>query len=159
MPATAMVSTNEVEEFVQELESAIVKAAGRIEKSSLRIAKVTVEIKAALVKTVGGEFDIKIVTVGGTISSEQTRTVTVTFVPAATKGLLDAEIDEELVNSLAIIQAAVSGIGKELTLSSADVEIGVTRTLEGKLKVFFGGEISKEKSHTATLEFEPATGK
>jgi hypothetical protein len=159
MPAIAAVKTNEVEDFVRELDAAIGKAANQIQGAELKISEVAVDINTTLEKGVGvGEVDLKIVKFGAKVSKEKVRTVTVTFAPAPPKpAFLSDHIDEELIKSLEVIQAAVSGIGKQFTLSSAAVEIGLKKTIEGKLQIILGGEGSKADTHTAKLKFEPAT--
>jgi hypothetical protein len=154
-------TTSDVEEFVRELNAAMVAAEGRIRGANLKISEVSVQIKVEVGRKIGGEIQIfKVVKIGAAVKKEDLSTVTVTFVPDPAKAIEDFAIDDSLLAALETIEAVVSGMDQQLKMSSATVEIGVGRTPEGKLQIFVGGELSRTDTHVATLKFGPrkATG-
>jgi len=159
MSIAGIAASSEVEQFVRELGSAIAEAGTHIQGANLRVTEVAFEIKTTAVKNLHGELDLKVVKAGFSLQGQKVSTVGVTFAPATAEGFVDAGPDRELVRTLASIEAAVSGMGRQFTLSSAVVEIGILKTVEGKLQVLLGGDVSRADVHTARLKFEPAARK
>ena len=149
-----MGSSDEVKTIVADLEAAIVSAGGRIGEAGLRVSEVDVDIKTTLERKVSGEIDLKILKVGGGLTTENVNTVSISFTPREVTPF--DRFEGEIVDALVLIQSAVATLEKTFTLSSASVEIAFTRTIEGKLELVLGGEGSRSGSHTATIKLKPA---
>ena len=149
-----MGSSDEVKTIVADLEAAIVSAGGRIGEAGLRVSEVDVDIKTTLERKVNGEIDLKILKVGGGLTTENVNTVSISFTPREVTPF--DRFEGEIVDALVLIQSAVATLEKTFTLSSASVEIAFTRTIEGKLELVLGGEGSRSGSHTATIKLKPA---
>lgn len=145
---------DEIARVLRDLQYAITVATGRIGEMGLKVSEVQADIKTVLSTEGGVELDLKVVKVGGGVSTERTHTVSVVFAPtpvAPAEGL-----EGKVVDALEVIEAAIASLDERFTVSSASAEIGFTTSAEGKISIVVGGGAERAETHTAKLKLVPA---
>lgn len=144
---------DEARQIIADLQSALVQATGQIASLGMRVTELGVDLKTVFVKGASGEIDLKLVKLGGGGSFEESSSISLTIEPV---DVVSAQaIDDEVSRALEIIEAAVATIDEDFGLTSAKVEIAFVATVEGKIGVVLGGEVSREHAHTVSVTFAP----
>jgi hypothetical protein len=149
-----------VVELVRQVKAAIMDAEVAEEDRKLRVTQVDLELKAVFSKGVGGEATVlKIVELGGSLSSEDAQMINISLVPQPQAIELMAAVDEELKEGIKVVKAAVreaAASAPMFALREGKVEVKLGITKEGKVRLFFGPEGKSEDAHKATLTLMPA---
>lgn len=136
-------------EFVQMMESVVAHASPALGKAGVMLSKATVEVSYELVRGAGGEFDIKIVEIGGLQKWSKSQTIKINFSRASVEST--KELGQDLRQAVEVLGAAIKAASTNYTLEDAEISLALGVSKEGKVKIFFGAEIGNEVIHTLTV--------
>jgi hypothetical protein len=143
--------------LVQEVKGAVTTVQPELERDGLAIDQVDLEMKTTMTKEADGGFTFKIVDLEGSYSKEDTKTLDISFTPKPQELDLLAPVEEELLQAIAAISRAAKEAAQTapaFDLSDASVAFDVAIHEHGKVKVFVGGAVDRERAHTVTLSLK-----
>ena len=147
-------SRGDIASVVSEIETAVAAVSDSIAKLHLKVAEVEAEIKTVLDATVSVEFEFKPITIGGSVEFETADTVCLTFAPRPLRD--DDTLSKEMQKAVEAIGRGIEALAASYEMKEASIEIAFGITLDGTIKIIVGGELSRERCHTARLKLGPA---
>lgn len=153
MLALGTLGTDEIKAVLQDLQAACVQASGQLIGLGLEVTGIGVDLRTTLDRTASGELDLKLVKLGGGVSTQAVSTISVDLEPAdiASAG----HIADELSDALVVIQEALAAVSTDFVVKESKVELAFTTALDGSVSVVIGGKVSHAETHIARIALAP----